>query len=154
MTTWAQFGQEVPGFAATVKAVLTGNVHLIMATIRADGSPRLSGTEIRFAADELFLGGMTGNWRFRDLRRDPRLAIHNSSQGGPQWRADAKLSGTAVEFTGRASKALIDGVPDGDFELFAGRLTEVTHVHLDGDPPDRLVIETWRPGQPIQRHER
>lgn len=153
-TTWREFSDEVPEFAAAVEAVLTANVHLIMGTIRADGSPRLCGTEIRFAAGELLLGGMTGNWRFKDLRRDPRLAIHNGSQGGPAWKADAKLSGTAVELTDQASKDLVEGVPPGPFELFAVRLSEVSYIHLEGDPPDKLVIETWRPGQPIDRQVR
>jgi hypothetical protein len=154
MTTWREFSDEVPEFAAAVRAALTANIHLIMGTIRADGSPRLCGTEIRYSDDELLLGGMTGNWRFKDLRRDPRLAIHSGSQGGPSWKADAKLSGTAVEILDPAGKGLIEDVPPGPFELFAVRLTEVTHVHLEGDPPDKLVIETWRPGQAIDRKVR
>ena len=151
MTTWREFTEEVPEFAAAVTAIFTASIHLIMGTVRADGSPRLSGTEIQFAADHLYLAGMTGAWRFRDLRRDPRVAIHSGSQGGPGWTGDAKLSGTAVEVTEQASKDVIKGLSPGDFELFAVLLTDVTHVHLDGDPPDKLVIETWRPGRSIER---
>jgi hypothetical protein len=157
MTRWREFRDEEPGFAARVEAVLREHVHLTMATIRKDGAPRISGNEIRFIGDEVYLAGMVGSRRFADLRRDPRVAVHSGSLGGAGWRADAKFSGLATEVVDEAVKDAAragGGEPPGPFEMFAIGLTEVTWVGIAPDPPERLVIETWRPGTGLLRHER
>jgi hypothetical protein len=154
MRSWQQFADEVPGFAAAAERAMASNAHLTMATLRADGSPRICGTEIRLAGGHLYVGGMTGNRRFTDLRRDPRVAIHSGAPGGPGWAGDAKLSGIATEVHDQAIKDTIADVPPGPFELFVVQLSTVTVLHLAGDPPDQLVIETWHPGRPIERQIR
>lgn len=74
-----------------------------MATIRADGAPRISGTEVDFAEDgEIYLGMMRGARRAADLRRDPRVAIHCPTDDPPgddpaAWLGDGKIAAHAVE---------------------------------------------------------
>jgi hypothetical protein len=157
VTTWQQFSDEAPELAARVLERFEAHRHKTMATIRADGGPRISGTEVPIKLGEMWLGGMTGNRRFADLRRDPRVAIHSASEDPDVWSGDAKIAGRAVEVTDAEGKAAFRGaadeVPDGDFELFRIDLTEVSVVRLS-DERDHLLVDVWRPGEPVRTTER
>jgi hypothetical protein len=160
MTNWQEFTDEVPEFAARVVTRLLAFPHLTMATIRADGAPRISGTEIRIRDGELWLAGMSGNRRFADLRRDPRVAIHSASTvtgDGLDWDGDAKVSGTVIEVTDPAGRAAFRAqekrMPPGEFELFRVHPTEVTLLGLN-ETASAMVIQTWRRGAAVVRFER
>lgn len=157
MATWAEFVAQAPDHAARTEARLRAHKHLTMATIRKDGSPRICGTEIAINHGELLLGGMPGARRFQDLRRDARLALHSGSDAPDSWSGDARVSGIGVEVTDPTQIAILSDAgidaPAGSFELFRIEITEATVVRLD-DPPERLIIETWRPGRAVIRFER
>src|SRR4051794_21281202 len=57
MTSWQEFTELEPELAARVLDRFEANRHKTMATIRADGSPRISGTEVPIKLDEVWLGG-------------------------------------------------------------------------------------------------
>ena len=157
MATWQEFGEQAPEMAARAFARFEAHRHKTMATIRADGSPRISGTEVTLAHGEVWLGGMTGNRRFADLRRDPRLAIHSASEDPDVWTGDAKLAGRAVEVTDEAGRAAftgsLDEAPPGDFELFRVEVTEVVVVRLS-EARDHLLVDVWREGEQVRTVER
>jgi hypothetical protein len=119
-----------------------------MATLRRDGAPRISGTEVEFEDGQLRIGLMPGTRRAADLRRDPRVTIH--AQGADpdpdtgEWVGEAKLCGLAVEMSS-------DG--DSEADRFSIELTEVSYCSL-GVPADHLVIELWRPGESVTRFRR
>jgi hypothetical protein len=132
-----------------------------MATIRANGWPRISGTELLIDGGELWIGGMPESRKFDDLRRDPRIAIHSGSEDPPDWQGDARVTGLAVlidDEAGKAtfkeaSKAVTGEFPDGPFELLRLTLTEVSTVRL-GSPADHLVLHVWRPGAGVREMRR
>jgi hypothetical protein len=154
MATWRQFSEEAPELAAAVRARLEATKHHVLATLRADGSPRVSGTEVDFHADDLTLGSMWEAVKARDLQRDGRFALHANPGDGSMAGGDAKLSGVAVELGDDGKRAYEEHAdPPGPYPLFRLDLHEVvlTSLHPEGD---RLVIETWRPGQELSRIER
>ena len=163
MSTWQQFSEEAPELAAAVRARLEATKHHVLATLRARGSPRVSGTEVAFHADDLTLGSMWEAVKARDLQRDGRFALHANPGDGSMEGGDAKLAGVAVELGDEEKRALgARGDPDEveehasppePYHLFRLDLHEVvlTSLHPDGD---RLLIQTWRPGKPVARVER
>ncbi|NYJ05453.1 pyridoxamine 5'-phosphate oxidase family protein [Petropleomorpha daqingensis] len=158
MASFSQLEKEEPDFAARVKAAFDAHVHKILATLRTDGAPRVSGIETRFADGELWLAGMTGSVKFADLRRDPRMALHSGSDDPDTFAADAKLAGRAVEVTDRSELARFDGgteVPEGEpsFELFRIELEQVVLTALS-EAKDALVITSWRPGAGLRETRR
>jgi len=157
MASWQEFHDETPELARRVSDRLLARRHLTMATVRRDGSPRICGTEIVLRAGWLLLCGTPGARRFADLRRDPRLCLHSGSAEPPEWTGDARIAGTAVEILApEVHRALAESLPGagaGPFDVFAVLPTEATLVGLSGDG-NRLVIETWRPGEPVRRFER
>jgi hypothetical protein len=149
MSSFAEVESAEPGFAARVRAAFDAHGHKFLATLRADGSPRISGIEMLFVAGEPWLAGMPGSVKFTDLRRDPRFALHSGSSEPDAFDADAKLSGRATpvtdadELTGYAAAA---GVPPEHmgFELFRIDLEQVVLVALN-DEKNALLVSSWRP---------
>jgi hypothetical protein len=155
MTTWQQFTVEAPELAAAARARFTATKHHVIATLRRDGSPRVSGTEVQFHGDELMAGSMPAAMKALDLQRDGRFALHANPGDGSMDGGDAKVAGHAIEVTDPAELASFVGEahPPEPFHLFRFDVEEVvvTSLHPDGD---RLVIETWRPGRRVNRTER
>jgi hypothetical protein len=130
--------------------VFDAHKHKMMATVRADGSPRISGIEANFENGELVFGSMPNARKGADLRRDPRFALHSATVdpvtgAEAQWPGEAKISGLAV-----AAGPITDGPPG---ELFRADITEVVHTHLN-DEATLLVIEWWTPTHGLRRVER
>ena len=156
MPTWTEFTAAAPDLAQRVRARLDAHTHKTLATIRRDGSPRISGTELTFADGELWIGSM---WRARkalDLRRDPRFAVHSGSDDPPAWTGDAKLAGVAEEITDPARVRALNGsagAPDRPSHLFRLDLREVSVLSLDSAAAE-LVIEVWTPAEGVRRLRR
>src|SRR5690242_608150 len=53
VTAWQDVEQAVPEFAQRVRALFDAHTHKTIATLRADGSPRISGIEASFEDGEL-----------------------------------------------------------------------------------------------------
>jgi hypothetical protein len=139
VASWADFEAAEPKFAARVRKLLTSRKHLTMATLRRDGSPRISGTEIQLVDGEMRIGSMPGALKAMDLRRDPRIAIHGPTHDPAKsgtWRGEAKVAGRAIE--GPAA--------DGGAHTFRIDIDEVVITRLN-EAQDRLVIESWKSGR-------
>jgi hypothetical protein len=159
---WAEVEAAVPELAAAVQAAFDAHTHKVVATLRADGSPRLSGNEAMFRDGELWLGMMHRSVKALDLQADPRVALHSATVDAELTLGDAKLAGRAVEETdpdvirrfAAASAEAHDGAePPSPFHLFRVDVGEVSLVRM-GDPPDHLAIESWSPAAGYRRTER
>jgi hypothetical protein len=149
MTRWLDVEEAVPEFAQRVRELFDAHRHKTIATVRADGSPRISGIEAMFEDGQLVFGSMPRARKGADLRRDPRFALHSATidpiEGSEaQWPGEAKISGRAI------ASGPADG-PDG--ESFHADITEVVHTHLD-DKATMLVVEWWTPTGGMRRVER
>jgi hypothetical protein len=150
MARWSDVEREEPAFAARVRALFDARKHNTIATLRADGSPRISGIEVEFNEGELSFGSMPGARKGADLVRDPRFALHGPTVDPPaddpsKWPGEAKVAGRAVLI------GSLEGETPG--QLFHADLDEVVLTSLT-DAGDRLLIQVWRPGMPLRRIER
>jgi hypothetical protein len=149
MARWQDVVAADPELADHVRRCFAVRKHATLATLRGDGSPRISGTEVDFAEDgEIYLGMMSASRKALDLRRDPRLALHCPTEDAPEddpsaWLGDAKLAGRAVELSdpGRLDE-------DHRFKI---DVTEVVVTAVEGD---HLVIRSWHPERGVERRER
>ncbi|HWV85773.1 MAG TPA: pyridoxamine 5'-phosphate oxidase family protein [Capillimicrobium sp.] len=151
MATWSAFEEEAPELAARVRERLDAHGHKTIATLRRDGSPRISGTEAQIRDGELWIGSMWLALKARDLRRDPRYALHSGSDEPDAWRGDAKVAGRAEEITDPDLVKEMNGeaAANGPSHLFRLDLDEVSHVALN-DTRDGIVIDVWRPGEGVR----
>jgi hypothetical protein len=157
MTSFADVERDDAEFARRVRAAFDAHRHKVLATLRADGSPRVSGIEMQFVAGEPWLAGMTASVKFADLRRDPRFALHSGSDEPESFSADAKLAGRAFEVDDEERRRYAEaaGIPveEAGFELFRVELDQVVLTALD-EGRTALVISSWRPGRGVTRTER
>lgn len=142
--------EAAPDLAARVRALFDAGRHKTIATLRADGSPRISGIECELSDGELRFGSMTGARKLDDLRRDPRFALHGPTfhpEEGKEseWPGEAKVAGRAVP-----AGPVEDG-PDG--VMFLADVTEVVVTSLDATAT-KLVVESWTPARGLRRVER
>lgn len=160
MTDLTTLHELEPDLASRAVAVLTSTVNAVLATVRLDGTPRLSGIDPWIADGQLFLGFMPGSRKGADLRRDPRLALHGIPwesrkvrEGGTDpGEGDVKLTGRArflSEEAARASLAALavergfDTPTDEDGnqgDVVAVDITELVVISVDGD---ELVVDRW-----------
>ena len=140
--TWGTFEHEAPELATAVHGRLTATLHSILGTIRADGSPRLSGLEVHFGDGELWLAMMPDSRKADDLRRDPRFSIHSAP--------DVELVDDPETIAGFVARLPQDLPPSG-MALFRARLGEASlaRVH-DGF----MVIDIWHPGAAVRQARR
>jgi hypothetical protein len=142
MPPWRDIEADAPELAARARALFDAFTHKTIATLRRDGSPRISGTETEFADGELWVGSMAGAVKARDLQRDPRFALHSGSADPPEWPGDAKVAGVMVEVE-----------TPSEHHRFRADITELVVVGLN-EARDLLVIESWHPGRGVERIER
>lgn len=134
----------------------------MLATIRSDGFPRISPMEPRIFEDRLWLIGMPGTTKFRDLERDPRFCLHTATVDTQVGDGDAKLWGTVTDVRDKAlhqrfAEALFDetgfDLRGQEFDHFYGAdiisasAVEITDGHLD------III--WKSGEPervVRKH--
>ena len=151
MAGWSEVETEAPELSGLARELLLAHTHLTLATLRKDGSPRISGTEIILAEGELWLGSMPKAVKALDLQRDPRFAVHSGSDDPDKgWKGDAKFAGRVEEIEDDERKRAIVGgdAPPGPLHLFRCDLTELVVVRL-GEPADHLVIESWHEGRGV-----
>jgi hypothetical protein len=143
---WEAIEHAEPEFAERVRRLFDAGRHKTIATLRADGSPRISGIECQFADGNLSFGSMTGARKGDDLARDPRFALHgptfHPTEGKESdWPGEAKIAG----------RAILDGKPEDG--VFVADIAEVVITGLNADAT-KLVVESWTPIRGLRTVER
>jgi len=157
MTTWNDFSLAEPELAERARSIISSTTNCVLATIRADGSPRISGIDPFFRNGQLWIGSMPDSRKGADLARDPRVALH-----GIPWESrkvkegaadpgdgDVKLTGRAVLLSDSEEGARIlreyfaelgvDEPPSGG-DLYTIDLASVVVISVDSD---ELVVDRW-----------
>ncbi|MEA2900625.1 MAG: hypothetical protein QOH36_512 [Actinomycetota bacterium] len=160
MASWTDVEAAAPELAALVRARFEAHGMGLLATLRRDGSPRISGIEPLFALGELWLGMMPGSLKAADVVRDPRFALHSATTDKNVTDGDAKVGGVLVEVHdddefARFVEAFVAATgysgPPERFPLFKADVKEVSTVKPAGD---HLDIESWREGRGVRKVER
>ncbi len=152
MSSWKAIEEAEPDFARRVRQLFDAGRHKTIATLRADGSPRISGIECEFVDGDLRFGSMPGARKGADLERDPRFALHGPTfhpvdGKESEWPGEAKIAGRA-RYAGPVSG---EGQPAGG--MFVADITEVVITALNPEAT-KLVIESWTPSTGLRRVER
>jgi len=153
--TWKAIEEAEPEFAERVRRLFDAGRHKTIATLRADGSPRISGIECEFTDGDLRFGSMTGARKGADLKRDRRFALHGPTfhpREGKEndWPGEAKIAGRATP--ARPLTTAEAGEPP-DREMFIADITEVVITRLNAEAT-KLVVEWWTPESGLREVER
>lgn len=146
----------MPELADRARSLFDAGRHKTIATLRSDGSPRISGIECEFVDGELRFGSMSGARKGADLHRDPRFALHGPTfhpvEGKEaDWSGEAKIAGRAVP---SGTVSVDDSTGEAhEGEMFTADIAEVVVTGLN-DEGTMLVIESWTPHRGYRRTER
>jgi len=155
MVAWQEFAEEAPRIAEIFvrRHAATGNLCLL-ATLRSDGSPRISPMEPRIVDGRLVLVGMPDTTKFRDLGRDPRFCLHTATVDTNVSDGDVKLWGNAVNVQdiGLHERFANELFEESGFDLrgqkfdpfYVADLTAGSSLELENN---QLVITIWKPGK-------
>jgi len=156
MARWAEIEAAEPEFAAAVQALFDAHRHKVLATVRKDGSPRVSGIELTFADGDVWFGSMAAARKLADLRRDPRLALHCASVDPPEdataWEGDAKLAGVAVEVDDPERLNAMGGGSEEEVpgHLFRVEISEAVLTRVN-EAAEHLDVLVWTPERGLRR---
>jgi hypothetical protein len=76
MATWQQLKEQAPDLASAAHELWQRHGIMYLATIRADGSPRLHPVVPILANGRIFIAIAQASPKWRDLCRDPRCVLH------------------------------------------------------------------------------
>lgn len=155
MTSWNDVEAAEPELASRARTCITATTNAVLATLRKDGSPRLSGIDPLLFGGDLYIGSMPGARKGADLRRDPRFALHSvpwesrkTAEDATAVAADAKVAGRAVLVTDVDELRRVMGhheentgyeaPPESD--LFRMDIEELVVISVDGE---ELVVDQW-----------
>lgn len=133
---WSEFERAAPDLAAYGRERLERTRVALIATLRPDGSPRISPIEPVFAKGHLLLGVMRSA-KERDLERDPRCALHSSVSDVEGSEGEFKIHGRAV----RVDETVREGEYDAWWKEFPDRATVLELVI------DSASLVTWDTGR-------
>ncbi|MFZ4516349.1 MAG: pyridoxamine 5'-phosphate oxidase family protein [Acidimicrobiia bacterium] len=155
MVSWSTFHELVPEFGTTVAARCAARRHCTLATLRPDGSPRLSGTELTLHDGELCIGIQAGAARIGDITHDARTAVHvvgtdPDPAAANLWPGDVRIEGRAVQvpdaFRDAWCAAQSGLIPSEPFPMYRIDIEGVVWVHLSEDGTE-LLVDSWRAGR-------
>ena len=107
--TWRELELAAPEIAGPGMKRLQETRVVLLATLRRDGSPRISPIEPFFAEGHLLFGAMAWTLKARDLDRDARCALHSAITGPNEGEPELKLYGRAIEADDDLRAACRDG---------------------------------------------
>jgi hypothetical protein len=157
--SWAAFSAGAPDLAARVRARFEAHPHHVIATLRRDGRPRASGTNV-FVVDDarLCIGCMDGAVKADDLLRDGRYSLHSATLDEQMVGGDAKVSGTAVTLAlehvdalTAAVEAMVGQPPPPGGTYFELSVDEVALAEVHGDT---MTITSWSASKGLRTIDR
>ena len=155
---WDEFEAACPDIASLAHARFVKDDLVLVGTVRADGSARISPNEPDFAVGRLFVSMMWRSKKALDLLRDPRIAVHSVPSDRMNEGGDVKLYGRVVDERDpdvrqafrEAITARIDWAPDEpDFHCFSVYVESAGYT-VFGDGSHALA---WDPARGLRRLE-
>jgi pyridoxamine 5'-phosphate oxidase-like protein len=156
---WSDVLDQQPRLGAIAHERLITPGVLLVVTIRADGTARLSPVEPFVLDGELWLSMMLGSRKAADLLRDPRVLVHNVVTSPDGESGELKVRGTARHEPDepaqrRYAEAVSEVLPwspeVGRFHLFAVDIEQVTFLRYDNASGDQYLV-LWPPGRETVR---
>jgi len=156
---WSEVERRQPALAGLGRRRLLDPGVVLVATIRADGTPRVSPVE-PFALDgKLWLSMLWHSRKAADLLRDPRILVHSVITSRDGGEGEFKIRGTArteddPDVQARYAAAVgasLGWTPEpGRFHLFAVAIGQVTFIRYDDATGDQYVVQ-WPPAREFIR---
>jgi len=150
--TWGEFEASASDLAMLAQAEFERHGMALVGTLRKDGSPRISCVLPYVLDGELYLGMMWHSRKAVDLRRDPRLVLHNPISTNQGNEVEISVHGRAVEIQDEAIRQrYVDSLSEWegrDFHLFS---VDIQSVGLIRYERGEQHVKVWPRGAEFTR---
>jgi hypothetical protein len=151
---WHDFETAAPELAALGRERFERTNVMLLGSLRADGSPRISPVNPYLVAGELLFGAMHSA-KSADLLRDARCTLHSAVSDGDGSEGEFKLFGRAVLVSDPAvrdvdASAWWHSYPPDKAYVFAMDIASAAFVGWDF-ANSRYNLISWSPGASLQR---
>jgi hypothetical protein len=156
---WSEVEMRQPRLADVGRHRLLDPGVVLVATMRRDGTPRLSPVEPWIMDGVLWLSMMWGSTKAADLARDSRILVHNVIADRDDHAGEFKIRGTARtddsldvqrRYAAEVAECLGWDPEPGRFHLFAVRIGHITYIKYDAATGDQQVA-MWPPAREFLR---
>ncbi|HET7017028.1 MAG TPA: pyridoxamine 5'-phosphate oxidase family protein [Streptosporangiaceae bacterium] len=150
---WSDIEKAQPRLAKLAHDRLISPGVVLVATVRSDGTPRLSPVEPLILDGDLWLSMMWHSAKALDLLRDPRVLVHNVITSRSGTDGEFKVRGTASHedqpaiqrrYADTAAATLGWNPEPGRFHLFAVDIEHTAVISYD-EPTGDQHVATWPP---------
>jgi len=154
---WMEFQERAPEMAAMGLERFRRSGVVLIATLRKDGSPRISPVEPFFISDQLLLGMMWHSMKALDLRRDARCVIHSAVTNAEGKEGEFKLRGKAIELNEEGYYQTIRerwGVqPSTCLHVFSVDIESASFIAYDIGKGE-MIVKQWDPQRGLREMRR
>ena len=156
---WHDLVRRQPRLARVAHDRLLDPGVVLVATVRRDGTPRLSPVEPFVLDGDLWLSMLWQSRKAADLARDPRVLVHSIITSRDGREGEVKLRGQVVaepdpavqvRYAAAVGEALGWSPQVGRFHLFRVEVADVTVLRYDDATGDQFVTR-WPSGQEFVR---
>jgi Pyridoxamine 5'-phosphate oxidase len=156
---WEDVERQAPQLAGVMHDRLLGPGVLLVATIRLDGTPRLSPVEPLVLDGDLWLSMMWQSRKATDLLRDDRILVHSITTTREGGEGELKVRGSAQSINDPTLRrrycdavAVLGWRPEEPyFHLFRIDIADVTLVRYA--PTGDQYVARWPAGTEFVRRE-
>ena len=150
---WSELAGAQPRLAGLGSERLLNRGVVLVATIRADGTPRVSPVEPFLLDGVLWLSMLWASTKAADLQRDPRILVHSAISSRDGGEGEFKVRGRAVaehdagvqrRYAAAVAAALGWDPEPGRFHLYAVDIEHVTFIRYHSGTGDQHVA-MWPP---------
>jgi hypothetical protein len=150
---WSELADAQPRLAGLGRERMLDRGVVLVATIRADGAPRISPVEPFVLDGVLWLSMLWGSAKAADLQRDPRILVHSVITSRDGGEGEFKVRGRALaehdvsvqrRYAAAVAAALGWNPEPGRFHLFAVDIEQVAFIRYDDASGDQHVA-MWPP---------
>ena|SRR5882757_29042 len=148
MATWSELREDHADLADLGEQRLIAPGVVLVATIRRDGTPRVSPVEPLLLDGQLWLSMMLGSTKAHDLLRDQRVLVHNIVTSRDGVAGEFKVRGRAQliedearlqRYVAAVGEQLGHRMIVGRFHLFIVDIHDVTFIRYDSETGDQYV---------------
>lgn len=156
---WVEVERRQPRLADLGRQRLMDPGLVLVATMRRDGTPRLSPVEPWIMDGVLWLSMMLRSTKAGDLARDPRILVHNTIANKDGQEGEFKIRGRArneerteiqSRYAAQVSQHLGWNPEPGRFHLFAVGIEHITYLHYHPPTGDQYGV-MWPPAREFIR---
>jgi hypothetical protein len=155
--TWRELETEAPEIAHLGRERLDRARVALLATLRQDGSPRISPIEPYLNQGHLLFGAMSWSLKTRDLLRDSRCVLHSAITSPDNGQGELKLYGRAIQADAHIREGCAEGwwqqrSPD-TATVFALHISQAIFISWDTGQ-GQMTVQRWSPRRGLSETKR